>query len=246
VAFWSSEEIDRRCLLPATPPAKEILKPFKRECVKYGSYELHLGGEAFVTAQNKGTKQTLKPGAQISIPPGQFAHLLTDEVVAIPHDTMSFISVKATLKFEGLVNVSGFHVDPGFEGRLVFSVYNAGSRSVIVEHGDALFMIWFAALDRTTSRPYKGDHVGQMSISSTLVNRLQGEVASPGQLKSSLDGLRFELRVMQALGAGFFAAILAFLPGILQSRNEKPSVPVVVQVPSTDAGLVDAQRTDFE
>ena len=58
--------------------------------------------------------------------PGQFAFLLTDEIVEVPDSAMALISIKAKIKWRGLINVSGFHVDPGFKGRLIFSVYNAG------------------------------------------------------------------------------------------------------------------------
>jgi len=67
-----------------------------------------------------------QPGEQFVIPPGQFAYLLTEEVVRIPSSAMGFISLKFGVKGPGLINVSGFHVDPGYWGRLVFSVYNAG------------------------------------------------------------------------------------------------------------------------
>ena len=50
------------------------------------------------------------------IPPGQFAFLLTAETVTMPDNAIAFISIKARLKFNGLINISGFHVDPGYRG----------------------------------------------------------------------------------------------------------------------------------
>jgi dCTP deaminase len=58
----------------------------------------------------------------------------------------------------GLVNVSGFHVDPGFRGRLKFSVYNAGSESIILGVGERLFPIWFYELPEENEDEYVGRH----------------------------------------------------------------------------------------
>jgi hypothetical protein len=39
-------------------------------------------------------------------PPGQFALLLSSEKIRIPPDTIGFISIKARIKFRGMVNIS--------------------------------------------------------------------------------------------------------------------------------------------
>src|SRR5713226_7009307 len=160
MAFWSSETLLRRL------PAEEIVSDFKRARVKYGAYEMALGVEVFVTSTQRSTKQTLREGMQISIPSGQFGLLLTQETVSIPPDTIAFISIKSRIKFRGLVNVSGFHVDPGFKGPLKFSVYNAGSLDVVLSRNQPAFLIWFSDFDRETKDAYNGDHLGQLDITS--------------------------------------------------------------------------------
>jgi dCTP deaminase len=55
--------------------------------------------------------------------------------------------MKTDVKFRGLVNVSGFHVDPGFEGPLKFAVFNAGPSPIVIRQGDDCFLIWYANLD---------------------------------------------------------------------------------------------------
>src|SRR5690606_34294489 len=95
-------------------------------------YEMGLGTEAFITSHGE-TKSIYAIGGQIQIPPGQFGLLLTQEELSMPLNLIAFISIKASKKMTGLVNVSGFHVDPGFEGRLKFSVYNAGSKDIILD-----------------------------------------------------------------------------------------------------------------
>ena len=48
---------------------------------------------------------------------------------------MAFISIKAKLKFRGLVNVSGFHIDPGYRGKIIFAVFNAGPQPILLRRG---------------------------------------------------------------------------------------------------------------
>jgi dCTP deaminase len=44
--------------------------------------------------------------------------------------------------------VSGFHVDPGYSGKLIYAVYNASPSPVQICEGESVFKIWFADLDR--------------------------------------------------------------------------------------------------
>ena len=97
------------------------------------------------------------------------------------------------MKFQGLVNVSGFHVDPGFHGQLKFAVYNAGSNSIVLDQDERVFMIWFADLDAVSPDPYPVQKQQSSVISAEDVRRIQGTVASPAQLQKSIEELRTEL-----------------------------------------------------
>jgi dCTP deaminase len=87
--------------------------------------------------------------------------------------------MKAKFKLRGLMNVSGFHVDPGFNGRLKFAVYNAGNVAIDLEPGQRLFLIWYCDLDRTTGALYAGEHQGQDRITPEDVNSIRGIAVSP-------------------------------------------------------------------
>ena len=109
------------------------------------------------------------------------------KVRATRASNMAFISMKAKLKFRGLINVSGFHVDPGFSGRLIFSVFNAGPKPLHVKRGDELFLIWFADLDRVTKK--KKSNVPLDNISSELINGISGEIQSAHSLSEKLESI---------------------------------------------------------
>jgi dCTP deaminase len=174
---------------------KNVIKPTPKDLsrVKSGAYELSLGNEVFRTDSKDKRKEILKNNKeQVTINPGQFALLLTEEVLNIPTNIIAFISIKAKIKLRGLINVSGFHVDPGFKGKLVFSVYNAGTSPISLEKGEPYFLIWFSELKLTESEDenYNGEHKNQDSIPLVYIDALKaGELASPSALSERIDKL---------------------------------------------------------
>lgn len=185
--FWNSETLKERI------PKDEIISPYNPDQIVRGAYELLMGSEAFITSTDSKKKVQLADGEPVVIPPGQFGLLLTEESVKIPLNIIAFISMKFRVKSRGLINVSGFHVDPGFEGRLKFSVYNAGSTNITITRGERVFPIWFCHLTGDEEKS-GGEHWGQDAITSDDQNRMHGEVASPGQLKKDIVDLEQNLR----------------------------------------------------
>ena len=114
--FWSTETLKDRV------DKEKIITPYDDSAVKACCYELGVGEEAFVTGESA-KKIILKEGDSVAIPPGQVVLILTREMIKMPLDAIGLLSIKFGLKARGLINISGFHVDPGFEGNLVFSMY---------------------------------------------------------------------------------------------------------------------------
>jgi dCTP deaminase len=141
-AFLVKKEIAAYC---NTTPSS-IIQPFQRTKLKNWSYDLSLGSEAFLSSHDELTR--LSDHGAIFIKPGEFALLLSKETLFLPLDLVAFISLKSTHAFKGLVNISGFQVDPGYHGKLALSVYNAAPTTVVLREGDPLYMIVFARLDQ--------------------------------------------------------------------------------------------------
>jgi dCTP deaminase len=186
VTFWNTQTLKKRI------PAERIIEPYDDKRVTHAAYEMAVGPEAFVTSNASDT--TLLPrGGKVVIPPGQFGLLTTQETLRIPPDVFALISIRASIKFQGLVNVSGFHVDPGFVGPLKFAVYNAGSQPIVLDQGQRAFMIWLTSLDESDVDPYRAKTSGTPVIGAADVARIQGEVASPAALKKRIDELQEDL-----------------------------------------------------
>ncbi|MGZ5539882.1 MAG: dCTP deaminase domain-containing protein [Halobacteriota archaeon] len=238
-SFWNSERIKEQ------QKRRELIKPFEGDCVKQGAYELVLGSEVFIT--NERTKRSLTPGEQVSIPPGQFALLLTREEVNIPDDVIAFISVRYTIKRKGLINVSGFHVDPGYCGRLKFAVYNAGSKNIVMSSGQRIFMIWFSSLNEPTPDPYQNKTAEQNEITSEDVMSLQGDVASPAALKKEIDELKRNFHGLLYVLAGILIGVVLLIIASFTGNKQTPpniSPPASPAVDSRNANQARQSRND--
>src|SRR5258708_5942932 len=180
--FWSGETLRERLA-----PLIEHFEPDRVDCA---AYTLAVGGEVYVSPNDQSVDPTtvtvrkLDSGVAFTIPPGQFAFLLTEEIVSVPADALAFISIRAKTKFRGLVNVSGFHVDPGYRGQLIFAVFNAGPVPVHLKRGQPIFLIWYASLDCETS--FKKDRTLHKGIDPELVTAVAGELQSFASLSKKI------------------------------------------------------------
>ena len=172
--FWSGETLSERL--------KTLIEPFAPDRVDCAAYTLSIGPEIYVSPNDQSVDPTtvtirkLTDDEAFTIPPGQFAFLLTEEIVSVPADALAFISIRAKAKFRGLVNVSGFHVDPGYRGQLTFAVFNAGPVPIHLKRGQSIFLIWYASLDCETR--FKKNSTLHKGINPELVTAVAGELQS--------------------------------------------------------------------
>ena len=189
--FWSGETLTERL------QADALVVPFRAERIDCAAYTLGVGQEVYVSPSDRAvdpeavTIRRLEHGQSLSIPPGQFAFLLTEESVTVPNDSLGLISIRAKKKFRGLVNVSGFHVDPGYSGQLTFAVFNAGPVPVHLKRGDPIFLLWYAQLDRPTEMKKSG--ATMHGLDSHIIAGIAGELKSFSGLARRIEELEKEL-----------------------------------------------------
>ena len=215
--FWSGETLSQRL--------KTLINPFDSGQIDCAAYTLSIGPEVYVSPNDQTADPTtitirkLSDGEAFTIPPGQFAFLLTEEVVSVPAHALAFISIRAKTKFRGLVNVSGFHVDPGYRGQLTFSVFNAGPVPVHLKRGQPIFLIWYANLDCETA--FKKDGTIHMGIDPEIVTAVAGKLLSFASLSKKINDVDKRLgdrvhavekeqtyyRVIGVIALGFIVAL---------------------------------------
>lgn len=225
MSFWSGAKLRHEC------KAQNIIEPFIEKQIDCSAYTLRMGAEFYVTPSHgfdlrKNKKKELaeptevellgtkwpRNGGELVIPPGQFAFLLTEEAVNMPKNAMGFISLKSGTKFRGLVNVSGFHVDPGFQGNLIYSVFNAGPSNIHLCRGDNVFLLWIADLSEPTDEHFvrNGDRP-QIEISSRLVSDVAREIESLQGLSERLSAAERRINLTWGVTAIIAGALTLFL-----------------------------------
>lgn len=169
--------------------------------------DLHLGREAYLSSSNSLT--FLEWGHDLVIRPGEFALLTTEELVNLPPDIAGAISIRFSVALKGLINISGRHVDPYYSGRLLFSVYNAGSNKITVRRGEPIFMMTFAALS-SAAPPKSEATIGSVTeIRSDWIQMVRGPPVSLGRIDDRLRTLEIRFDV--------FVAVLAAATTILSA-----------------------------
>jgi dCTP deaminase len=190
MSFWTNDQL--RKAFEGSGGLAGVVSPFDPIHVQQAAYELGVADEyAMTSTGGEDERRRVESGDDIVIPPGQFALLLTEEIVHIPPNAMGLISVKAGWKLKGLVNVSGFHVDPGFHGRLKFAVYNASAQTLRMKPGRRLFQLWLNGLIEplTQDALYKNRFPPGAGIQDEDVTRISGLIASPAGLSARIDAL---------------------------------------------------------
>ncbi|MBS1492225.1 MAG: deoxycytidine triphosphate deaminase [Bacteroidetes bacterium] len=202
MSFLNSDEIEKNL-------DNLFTKDFDKNLIECGCYELRLGNDYYISSDGKGSKKISDQNPQIIIPSGQFALLTTKETLGLTSDFFGLISIKAGIKFKGLVNISGFHVDPGFKGILKFSVYNAGARDIVLDKDQRVFPIWFGKFTTPETKPYNNSHnnFDQNKITSKDIMDVSGKIPSPASLSKKLKNY-----TNIALGA---VSLLTLLSGIV-------------------------------
>ena len=220
--FWGPKELKKKLESPGGR-----ITPFFPDQLDGASYQLSIGDEIYVSptaeATDPGTKSIvrLKKEEAFTIPPGQFAFILTKEIVEIDLDEIAFISMRARTKYRGLVNVSGFHVDPGFKGHLIFAVFNAGPVAVHLRQGQPIFLIWYANISDSVLESERRDP-GPWRIESDWISGVSGKLHSLASLASSvteveqklqrrLDAVGRELAIFRVVAAIAVTALVSLL-----------------------------------
>lgn len=193
--FLTRVEIEKHWtrLFPSTEDS-DVPPPLGR--LKPASVDLHLGAEYFVTSE-RAPRRLSQQDDYVKIPHGEFALLTTHEVVSVPSNVLALISTRVKLKRTGLINISGFHVDPGFTGQIFFSVYNAGPTDLMLKWKERAFTIFFASLIGPTI-PYDGQYQNQRGLPPDLVSGLGGPPLNLVKLDQRIDNL--EARFISRLG----------------------------------------------
>jgi dCTP deaminase len=176
------------------------------------SYDLRLGKEVYLVG--KDAPETLsKQSPYISIPPGQFAILTCYEDIQMPDDHMAFIALRTSFKFQGLVNISGFHVDPTHQGTLLFAVQNVGPSDIRLKYEEPTFAIFFSKLTSNRIGKQRSNEDTRFKpwltgIRLQDVQLLGGSSITIAKLQREIEQLRFIILVYTPIVVAVLGALI--------------------------------------
>lgn len=120
------------------------LIPFDATCLNGAGYDLRLLSE-------------------VGVPPGQYRLVATLERVELGADVAATLHIRSSLARVGII-ASLALVDPGFQGQLTVSLYNAGDDQLEMRKGDRFLQMVFHHLGMKASRTYSGRYQNSQGI----------------------------------------------------------------------------------
>jgi len=185
---------------------KDPLK-FKEDQLQHCSYDLRLGSEAYVLGE-QAPKELRTSDPYLTLSPGQFAILTCYEDIRLDRELMAFITLRNRFKMQGLVNVSGFHVDPTFQEKLVFAVQNVGPSDIRLKFMEPTFTILFARVEKNDKPPRKDVRKG---IELPDIQQLGGSTITLSKLQKDIDRLQMMFLIYAPFAVAATAALIIAL-----------------------------------
>lgn len=127
---------------------------YKATCLEASSYDIRVGRKGILGGV--GTEIDLQQEA-LELTPGSYAAVISLERLVLPSNICARIGSKRALAYEGVILLTGSIVDPGYEGHLLFGLYNASQRRVVVRHGRKLCNIVFERLAHAPNKQAPSD-----------------------------------------------------------------------------------------
>jgi dCTP deaminase len=117
--------------------------------------DLRLGTGFIRTSKLSSAPEQIELGEKLTILPQEAILVSTLEYVYLPQDLAGLVFPRASLIRVGLF-VATSRIDPGFQGKLTFSLHNGGSVPVVLRSGQSIAQLCFETLsDPVTSRPVR-------------------------------------------------------------------------------------------
>jgi dCTP deaminase len=122
-----------------------ILKDtFNTNSLEASSYDLRVGMKGIIGGE--GIEIDLVHEKTLEIPPGAYAGIISYEKMNFPKNICARLGSKRALSYDGIILLSGSIVDPGYEGHLLFGLYNASQKKVHIRYGRKICNIVFERL----------------------------------------------------------------------------------------------------
>ena len=122
-----------------------IVDGFDPGSLQTTSYDFRIGKKAVVGGQ--GNELDLENG-RLVIEPGSYAGIISLEKIKLPNNVFAQIGSKRKFSYDGLILLTGSIIDPGYEGYLLFGLYNASTKKVVLPMRTKICNVVFTRLPK--------------------------------------------------------------------------------------------------
>lgn len=127
---------------------------FQESSLEASSYDIRIGTKGVVGGE--GVEIDFRRDA-MELGPGAFGGVISYEKLSLPDNVCARIGFKRALSYEGIILLTGTLVDPGYEGHLLFGVYNGSQRKVLLRFNKKLCNVVFERLANPPERQASPD-----------------------------------------------------------------------------------------
>lgn len=116
---------------------------YSSACVEASSYDIRAGKKGIIGG---GGQEVDLTKSHLEIPPGSYAGIISFEKIRLPKIIAARLGAKRALSYDGIILLTGSIVDPSYEGHLLFGLYNASQKKVLIRLGKKICNIVFEKL----------------------------------------------------------------------------------------------------
>jgi dCTP deaminase len=181
IGFLTSEEIEHLVNLDML-----IDKPtFDRKCLDACSYDIRVGKKGLIGGEGREINLEKEP---LVLLPGCWGAFISYEKLTIPMNVFAKLGTKRAFSYQGLILLSGSLVDPGYEGFLLFGVYNASTSKKLISIRSKICSTTFYALSKEVDekKPPDPDLIDGNFPSDFIQEMANIDVATLSQIQERL------------------------------------------------------------
>ncbi len=123
-----------------------ISEGFDSNSLQTTSYDVRIGRRAILG----GSSQEIDlEHDNLRIEPGSYAGVISLEKFKLPDNVVAHLGSKRKFSYDGLILLTGSTIDPAYEGHLLFGVYNASTRKVVLPSRNKICNVSFLRVQRS-------------------------------------------------------------------------------------------------
>lgn len=142
---------------------------FDGRCLQSTSYDVRVGQKGIIGGEGSIIDLTKK---SLIIQPGSYAGVISLEKIKLPNRVLAQIGSKRKLAYEGLILLTGAIVDPGYEGHLLFGLYNASTKKVVIPAQTKICNLTFILLRKEQEPVYPDPNLLAGDFPPDFVNNM--------------------------------------------------------------------------